>query len=596
MGGSKNSQSKAERRIERKQRREAANRQDHREKEKVRKNEIKEEQKGQPRKSKEWKRRDKNGNIILWNAIKISKTSGYIMGGMLAIVIMFAISPIFEDPNYVEPERFTFAECEAIDHADMWCIYDFKFCQEYDDGSKICEYAETDPFVDKPSLGQKWTPEEQDFLPPNQSNDTPTAGFQTDLSDEEWTDILKDFKIGNFILPLAYGSHDYLSNYALHDDPFTDSPSAVDDVLNEFGLLFVEDDLPDDKDELEKLIKQMRLDLDITQEELMEVERSLQDWGREEVDLKNDRFDAENAWEDAEENLSDSKTAYRHAQDMIVRNNDDRIVQEAAFQDYRIMVKEFAVAEKLYITAMEDYKTGYSEHLEEENLQVELEDRLELQLDQLNDARIKLNLIFREYQFINVNLSRTCQTLIKMDLNTNCPTYREMVPLFDNTLPNISGDFVDVGYDIKRLPSPLKHHWKYYEQMTATRVVSVDADSDLFDRGINITIQANDFAVVEDTGKQNKTPSYDSPTLEQTTWNNIFVSERCDSVSVGPDLKVIEAAIMHVLNKCTTDLSEFKTVIKDEPTEIPKEESAQWRYLKWIADLVASLRDDSNTK
>jgi len=29
---------------------------------------------------------------------------------------------------------------------------------------------------------------------------------------------------------------------------------------------------------------------------------------------------------------------------------------------------------------------------------------------------------------------------------------------------------------------------------------------------------------------------------------------------------------------------------------IPKEESAQWRYLQWLADIVASLRDDSNTK
>ena len=71
MGSSRNSPSKAERRLDRKQRREAANRQDHREKEKVREKEIKEEKKGQPRKYKEWKRRDKNGNIILWNAIKI---------------------------------------------------------------------------------------------------------------------------------------------------------------------------------------------------------------------------------------------------------------------------------------------------------------------------------------------------------------------------------------------------------------------------------------------------------------------------------------------------------------------------------------------
>ena len=137
---------------------------------------------------------------------------------------------------------------------------------------------------------------------------------------------------------------------------------------------------------------------------------------------------------------------------------------------------------------------------------------------------------------------------------------------------------------------------KLYEQLTKTRVVSVDADNDLFDRGINIIIEARDFTMVEQSGATDKSDSYDSSTHEQTTWHNIHVSERCDSVSVGPDLKVIEAAILHVLNKCTTDLSEFQEIVEHEPTVIPKEESAQWRYLQWLADIVASLRDDSNTK
>ena len=124
MGSSRNSPSKAERRLDRKQRREAAARQDHRDKAKIREKEIKDEKKSQPKKPKEWKRRDKNGDIILWNAIKISKTSRYVIGGMATIIILFAISPIFEDQNYVEPERLSFVECEAIDFNDKWCMYD----------------------------------------------------------------------------------------------------------------------------------------------------------------------------------------------------------------------------------------------------------------------------------------------------------------------------------------------------------------------------------------------------------------------------------------------------------------------------------------
>ena len=560
-GGNRNSQSKAERRIDRKQRREAANRQSHRDKEKAREKEIKEEQKGQPKKHKEWKRRDKNGNIILWNAIKVSKTSGYVLGGMAALIILFAISPVFEDPNYVEPERYSFAECEAIDFEDMYCIYDFKWTREYADGGTISEYAEFDPFVDLPDLGNKYTPEEQDFLPPPQ----------------QW------------LLPLAYGTHDYVSGYAEHDE-------YIEPKLDEFGLSFIDDELPEDKESLTKIIEQLRLDLDTTQTELMDIESDLQQWNIEKAKLKNEKFAAEKEFEDAEEDLEFAERTYRHAQDMTIRNNDDRLEQDAAFLDYKIQVRQFHNAEKNYNSAMNLYNQGHTTHREQENKQIELNNQLDDLLDQLTEARTKLNLVFRDYQFINVNLSKTCLTLIQYELQTKCPTYREMLPLFDNTLPKISGYFVDVGYDVKRLPSPLHDHWKYYEQMTKTRVVSIDADTDLFDRGVNIIIEANDFVVIERAGASDKTDSYDSSTLEQTTWNNIHVNKKCDTVSVGPDLKVIEAAILHVLNKCTTDLSEFKITTQNEPTIIPKEQSAHWQYLKWLSDLVKSLHDDSNTK
>ena len=595
-GGNRNSQSKAERRVERKARRKAEARQNHRTKEKIREKEIKEEQKLLPKKPKAWKRRDKDGSIILWNAIKLSKTSAYILGLMGVIVLLFAASPLFEDPNYVEPVRYTFAECEAIEFEDLYCMYDFKWTREYEDGGTISEYAEFDPFVDLPVLGDKYTAEEQDFLPP--------TDFEKDLSDTEWETVMENMtpniidNIGNFILfPVAYGEHDYLSGYAAHDkyDNKPTTPPGTN-TLNEFGLVFVEDELPEDKEELKTLILQIRLDLDTTQAELVEVERDVMAWTIDEAMLENDKFTAEELYEDAEEDLEKAKTAYRHALDMKIRTNADLLEQDAAISEYRIQDRQFSIAEEQLERALNVYDLGIAEHFENEEEEDRLNNKLDELLLKLTEARIKLNLAFRDFQFINVNLSKTCQMLIKADLQTNCPTYREMVPLFDNTLPKISGEFVDVGYDIKRLPSPLDMHWNLYESLTKTRVVSVDSDTDLFDRGINITIEARDFTMVEQSGATDKSDSYDSSTLEQTTWHNIHVSERCDSVSVGPDLKVIEAAILHVLNKCTTDLSEFKEVVVREPTVIPKEESAQWRYLQWIADIVAGLRDDSNTK
>jgi len=272
------------------------------------------------------------------------------------------------------------------------------------------------------------------------------------------------------------------------------------------------------------------------------------------------------------------------------------LFQDAAFADYKLQVRFFANSEKTWDTAMLAYNIGFTAHRAQEQELIKLNDELDAILRELTDAKIKLNLTFRDFQFISVNLSKTCLTLIQYELQTNCPTYREMVPAFDNTLRYVSGEFVDVGYDIKRLPAPLKDHWKYYEQVPAWRVVTVDADPSLFKRGVEITIEAKDFVIIERAGATDKTESYNSNTLEQTTWKNIHVNKRCDSVIVGPDMHVIEAAILHVLNKCTTDLSEFKDVVQNEPTEIKKEESAHWKYLQWIANLVKSLHDDSNTK
>ena len=592
-GGNRNSQSKAERRVERKARRKAAARQNHREKEKIREKEIKEEKKLLPQKPKAWKRRDKDGSIILWNAIKLSKTSAYLLGFMGVIVLLFAASPLFEDPNYVEPVRYTFAECEAIDFEDLYCMYDFKWTREYADGGTISEYAEFDPFVDLPVLGDKYTEEEQDFLPP--------TDFEKDLTDTEWETVVENMtpnlidNIGNFILfPVAYGEHDYLSGFASHDTYTSVKTPPGTNTLNEFGLVFVEDELPEDKEELEKLILQIRLDLDTSQAKLVEVERDVMAWTIEESILENDKFTAESTYEDAEDAMEEAKTNYRHALDMKIRNNADLVIQDAAISEYRIQDRQFSIAEEQLERALNVYDLGIAKHFEDEEEEDRLNEELDALLLKLTEARIKLNLAFREYQFINVNLSDTCQKMIKYNFKTSCPTYREMVPLFDNTLPKISGAFVEVGYDIKRLDAPLDRHWNVYEQITKTRVVSVDADTDLFDRGVNIIIQARDFTVVEQSGGSDKSDSFDSPTLEQTIWNNIHVSDKCDSVSVGPDLKVIEAAILHVLNKCTTDLSEFKEIVKHEPTVIPKEESAQWRYLQWLAEIVEGLRDTSD--
>ena len=338
---------KAERRVKRKERRKAAARQDHREKEEKRSKELKEQNKNKPKKQTAWKRKDKHGNIVLWNAIKITKTSGYILGAMATIIILFAISPIFEDPNYVEPERMSFAECEAINFNDSWCILDYKHCREYADGGKICEYAEENPWVNYDRDENRWTPEEQDFLPPTSDTSVTAEGsssaqgdFDIDLSDEEWDRILEKVQ-GNFILPLAYGTHDHLSGFAEHDIFINKEQQSepTTDILDETGLNIINDKLPSTPEALTIFIEELKIDIERTEDELIKTEREIQEWRVDEQKLSNERFTAENELEDAEEELEEAKRKYRHAQDMIIRDNEDIREQDAVYDDYKIKVR-----------------------------------------------------------------------------------------------------------------------------------------------------------------------------------------------------------------------------------------------------------------
>ena len=130
------------------------------------------------------------------------------------------------------------------------------------------------------------------------------------------------------------------------------APEPASDILDEIGLNIVEDELPSTPEALTLLIDEIKLDLDTTQAELVEVERELQRWNIEEQKLDNERFSAESAYEDAEEELDFSKKNYRHAQDMVVRTNEDRLEQDQAFKDYKVQVRVFDQAEKTYFRAM----------------------------------------------------------------------------------------------------------------------------------------------------------------------------------------------------------------------------------------------------
>jgi len=291
--------------------------------------------------------------------------------------------------------------------------------------------------------------------------------------------------------------------------------------------------------------------------------------------------------EDAEDDFKTAETAYRHAMDINVRTNADIVIQENAFDEYKAAINTLDDAEREYVVAVDAYSDRYSQYLEESTLAIKLNDDLKDMIDELNDLRIKANLSHRDFQFISIILSNSCMTAIKHDVNQNCPTYRELYDMFDTSIPVVSGEMVDVGYDIKRSKSKYTEYWNYYKQVKNWKIITVDPDAKMLDQSINIVIQPTYFNYMEGIGDNDVSKSFNNELGERYVWSNIKVSKKCDKILVAPDMELVGKAISYVMNDCKGDLQNKET-IKVIPTPFLKNDSPAWGYFTWLNKAIKS--------
>lgn len=117
-------------------------------------------------------RKLKDGGIAFGNKAKIGRTGLIVMPTFLAIILFVWAGAVGWFDDYlpeVENSAFVsipFEECEAMNFDDPLCVLDYKFCRTYADGTALCEFAPENPFVSVDVNENKYSPEEQDFLPP----------------------------------------------------------------------------------------------------------------------------------------------------------------------------------------------------------------------------------------------------------------------------------------------------------------------------------------------------------------------------------------------------------------------------------------------
>ena len=195
------------------------------------------------------------------------------------------------------------------------------------------------------------------------------------------------------------------------------------------------------------------------------------------------------------------------------------------------------------------------------------------------------------YTNVSLSLSKNCQIMIKYGLDTVCPTYRELVELFDTTNPTASGHFVDMGYDVKRV-GIMDRHWKFYETEDNYELVMVDPDAPFQNKSISIEIQSNTFTTLSVIGSDN---SRNFNQGSYTTWENFKQTDNCKKIIVAPDIELITQAVEYAKNNCNGEVEVLEsTVVHKEPTP---HDDRNWRespalvYQNWLYNAIQNNKE-----
>ena len=345
-----------------------------------------------------------------------------------------------------------------------------------------------------------------------------------------------------------FGSNEGNDN---NDNP-TDNPSTEYEMVQEQK----ETEMDRINDEMKRVIKEKELEeVKIAKLELEIPALKVQLLNQEAAE-----DEAGNAHFNMDRTLKEMKKAYRLAYDSA-----ETIAEiDAAKQlkvDYINFDHEYSVLktaeneEHDKTVALEEKITAKEDELDEAR---ELVIELKEQLEQLRMDMFKAG---RNDQFISIRLGGTCEMLIKNQSPTHCPTYRELVPLFDNTEARFSGHFEDLGYDLNRVPSKMKNYELYYEQVPSWLVITVDPDNRMMQKSSTIVIAPNrvHWTCTESDSACNIPPDWDKN--EVFVQYDIHINKYCTKAMVSPDIDVITEAVNQFIDQCAQPQDEWLKII-----------------------------------
>jgi len=286
-----------------------------------------------------------------------------------------------------------------------------------------------------------------------------------------------------------------------------------------------------------------------------------------------DEKEKSNEVESLKQSMRDAETDYRHSLDINVKDDTDIKKQESALKRLKDSTKSFDNAEKKYNDFMKEYKNAKNELVKLKTQKNEFDVKLLAYLKQIDAIKIDLRKSMIKNKFISIIISETCHRV-------ECIKYRDLL-IFDNTIPSISGKFVERDGDMRRDTSKYTNYWNWYKQKTDWVIVTVDPDSDILKRGAVITIMPDKFIYVKQTPAE-RGPSIDVKKHERYVEHDLKFDNECRDAIVSPNLELIQKAIDHLVSNCTTVEPTKTETIKLKQTPYDRNSSPAYQeQLKW---------------
>ena len=487
-------------------------------------------------KEKWWKLND--GGVASGNNFKIGRTGLYAFAGVGAIIALFAYGLVYETDDTPPPAEISFEACEATDFADTMCKYYYKFCRTYADEGVVCQYAETNPWTDIDVTETKWQEGEQDFLPPTADE---RYMYEEDMCASPYCIWTK--KISDFFFPEAEARGE--------DEPTCYSQTCKKNYVEEKKTpgTISQEDVNEDIIQLKIDMKQIELDIKKLEQEIPVIQRRI-------VDIENNIWTIEDDLDDLKDKKNELKKEYKDRANNIQTAEDIADVKQLR-NEYNNKVHAITTMETAYERAMDLRDDQIQKENDTRKLIIEKEELLEQYLLDMTELKLTMHKVTRNNNFISISLSQTCQLQHEYGSKTDCPTYRELRDEFDNTQAGLSGDWIDMGYDIKREASKLDQYWRVYQSIPNWKVITVDPDYQMYQRSMSIEIQPRNFYVTDTMGSTDKTKSYGKFNNSTETYvrihEGIVVYEECRKAIVEPDMDSIRELVSYFASNCMVD-------------------------------------------